>query len=161
MTVHIIFYVKLDAGLTRKLTLVTDRNKVNTPPLMRYSYILSRVSVIIVLMIDTINVIDLKCANIQNVQFNSKPKEHIYFYARKEFGKDWGKVVVVVRALYGLKSDGSACAAATWKFTRDLGFQPCIDYDDVWTISAVDTSAIESGDISLKRSSINLTADQR
>ena len=65
----------------------------------------------------------------------------------------------MVRAFYGLKIDGSACAAATWKVTRDLGFQPCIDYDDVWTISAVDTSAIESGDISLKRSSINLTAD--
>ena len=67
MTVHIIFYVKLDAGLTRKLTLVTDRNKVNTPPLMRYSYILSRVSVIIVLMIATLNVLDVKCTDIQNV----------------------------------------------------------------------------------------------
>ena len=61
----------------------------------------------------------------------------------------------MVRALYGLKGDVSAWAAAIQKFMKYLGFQPCMADSDVWMISAVETSDFESSYASLSRYSKN------
>ena len=53
-----------------------------------------------------------------------------------------GNLFVVVISLYGLRGCGSAWEEGIQKVTRDLGFQPCMNDADVWTRSAVDTSAI-------------------
>ena len=85
---------------------------------------MSRERVIIVIILDSLNGLDFQCADVQNTYPNATPKEHVYFYAGEEFGKDWGKKVVLVRELYVLKGAGSKWKAAISKLRRDLGLQP-------------------------------------
>ena len=56
MTAHMIFDVKLDLGFTRKERLGADGFNVDTPPFMTYVYVMSRDSVIIVLLHAALNV---------------------------------------------------------------------------------------------------------
>ena len=82
-----------------------------------------------------------------NAYLNTNPKERIYFYAVEEFGKDWGKLVIVVRALYGLKGSRSAWTEDIRQVMIYLRFQPCTNDDDIWMISAVEPTTINSGDV--------------
>ena len=107
-----IFDVKLDAGFTRKARLVADGHKQDAQQSMTYLTVVSRESVRIMLTLVALNSLDLQTANVQNAYLNAKPKERVYFYAGTEFGKDEGKLVIVVRSLYGLKGAGIAWAAA-------------------------------------------------
>ena len=83
-------------------------------------------------MLDALNGIDLKCSDVQNAYLNNKPKERVYFYAGEEFCKYSGKLVVLVRALYGLKFSRSAYAAAIRQVKIYLRFQPFMDDAYVW-----------------------------
>ena len=62
----------------------------------------------------------------------------------------------MVRLVYVLKGAGTAYAASIQKVMRYLVFQPCMDDSDLWMRSDVDTSAIESDDVSINQSSNNL-----
>ena len=106
--VHIIFDVKLDAGFTQKARLVTDGHNQYTPNLMANSFAVSCDSVRIAITLAALNILDIQTSNVQNAYLKAKPKERVCFYAGTEFGKDEGKLVIVVRALYGIKGAGSA-----------------------------------------------------
>ena len=56
--------MKLDAGFTHRESLVTDGHKMEIPPSMKYAYVVSRDSVIIALLIDVINVLDVRCVDV-------------------------------------------------------------------------------------------------
>ena len=144
--VHMISDVKLDAGFTRKARLVADGHKQVAPDSMTYASVVSRDSVRIVLTLAALDNLDVLCADVQNAYLNAKPRERVYFYTGDEFGKDKGKLVIVVRALYGLKGAGSAWAAAIRQVMRDLGFTPCLADADVWMRAAVDTSRLETSE---------------
>ena len=113
---------------------------------MIYLSVVSRDGVRIMLTLAALYNLDLQTANVQNTYLNAKPKERAYFYAGTEFGKDEGKLVIVVRAFYGLKRDVSAWAAAIHQCMRNLGFTPCVADGDVWMKEAVDTSNLESNE---------------
>ena len=49
-----------------------------------------------------------------------------------EFGSEKGKVMLVVRALYGLKSSGAAWRKHFAQTSRDLGYVSSKDDPDVW-----------------------------
>ena len=76
----------------------------------------------------------------QNAYLNAEPRENVYTIAGKEWGALEGRVVVIVRSLYGLKSAGAAWAAALRQVMRDLGFFPCRADGDVWMRASVDTT---------------------
>ena len=67
----------------------------------------------------------------------------------------------MVILLYGLKGFGVAWEVATQQVMRDLEFQPYMNYADVCMRSAVETFSIDSGDITLNSSSINLPTEER
>ena len=52
----------------------------------------------------------------------------------------------MVRVFYGFNGAGSEWSEAIQLVMIDLGFQPCMYGSDVWMISAVETSAIDSSD---------------
>ena len=110
ITINMIFDMKLDEGFTRKSGIVVDGHTVDTPPYMTYASGVSRDSVIIILLIADLNGLDLQCTDVQNAYIIAKTKKPVYFYAVEEFGKDWGKIVVLVIAVYGMKGSGSAWA---------------------------------------------------
>ena len=94
-----IFDVKLYASFTRKVRLAADEHKEDAPYSMTYSSVVSCDRVIIMLTLVALNKLDLQTANVQNAYLNANSKERIYFYAGTEFGKDEGKLFMVVRAL--------------------------------------------------------------
>ena len=107
-----IFNVKLNAGFTWKSRLVAEGHKQDAPDSITYLSVVSCDSVIIMLTLAALNRVDLQTADVYNAYLNNKSKERVYFYAGTQFVKDEGKLVIVVRALYGLKGSGISWAAA-------------------------------------------------
>ena len=71
--------------------------------------------------------------DIGNAYLNAKVREKIWSTAGPEFGEQQGAVVLIVRALYGLKSSGAAWRSHFAQSLRDLGYESCVGGDpDVW-----------------------------
>ena len=102
ITCHLIFDIKLD--LTRKARYVAGGHLTDVPANMTYSSVVSRDTVRIGFLIAALNGLDILAGDIQNAFLSAPTKEKIYFYAGDEWKADEGRIVVVVRALYGLKS---------------------------------------------------------
>ena len=79
-----------------------------TPASLTYSTVVSRDSVHIILMIAALNGLEISSCDIQNAYLTAPCREKIYFIAGPELGSDQGKIMIVQRALYGLKSSGAA-----------------------------------------------------
>ena len=101
---------------------------------------MSRDIVRIILTLGALNNFDIHKVDVQNTYLNANPKEHVYLYAGTEFGKDEGKLVILVRALYELNGSGSAWAAEIRQFMRNLGFTSSIADGDVWMCEDVNNS---------------------
>ena len=131
---HIIFDIKFD--LTRKARLVAGghRNK-DVPAYATYSSVVSRESVRLGLLVAAINGLDILAADISNAYLNAPCREKVHVHVGEElFGKaNIGKIAIIVRALYGLKSAG-----ASWRkhlsetIQAELGYSPTKADPDVY-----------------------------
>jgi hypothetical protein len=110
---HMVFDIKMD--FTRKARFVADGNLTETPASMTYSSVVSRDSVRILFTIAALNELDIFACDVNNAYLNAPCREKIWFEGGPECGEDRGKVLVVVRALYGLKSAG----ASWWRMMCD------------------------------------------
>ncbi|KAL7537428.1 hypothetical protein ACHAWF_005758, partial [Thalassiosira exigua] len=104
---HIIFDVKID--FTRKARFVANCSTTNTPSALTYLSVMSRDSVRIALLVAALNDLDIFAYDIGNAYLNASCKERIWFVAGHECGHEMkGRVMKLVRALYGLKSSGAS-----------------------------------------------------
>ena len=55
-------------------------------------------------LLQRLNDLDILSGDIQNAYLNAPKKEKLFFYAGDEWKLDQGKVLIIVRAIYGLKS---------------------------------------------------------
>ena len=126
---HIVYDVKFD--LTRKARYVGGGHRTKVPASMTYSSVVSRDSVRIMFLIAALNDLDIQMCDIGNAYLNAETRERLWFRAGPEWGSKWGCPVIIIRALYGLKSSG-----AEWKKTfssyirHSLGYEPCVGADD-------------------------------
>ena len=67
----------------------------------------------------------------------AKCREKIWTRAGPEFGSDEGKVMIIVRALYGLRSSGAAFRALLAETLYDLNYRPSYVDPDVYMRPAV------------------------
>ena len=106
---HIIFDVKYD--LTRKARLVAGghRNK-DVPSHITYSSVVSRETVRIGFLIAALNGLQISAVDVDNAYLNAPCTKKVHVTCGPElFGtENAGKTAVVVRALYGLKSEGAS-----------------------------------------------------
>ena len=109
--IHMIFDIKLAENFRRKAIMVSGGYTTKTPSSVTYSYVISRDSVLIMLMIAALNDLYLQAADIENTYLTAPFREKIWTRAGPEFGMDEEKVFIVVRALYGLKFSGAAFRA--------------------------------------------------
>ena len=140
ITCHIIFDVKFD--LTRKARYVAGGHLTKVSPSMSYSSVVSRDSVRIMFLVAALNDLDIQMCDIGNAYLNAETRERVWFRAGAEWGDARaGSQVIIIRALYGLKSSG-----AEWKKTFSdyirytLGYDPCVGADDNIYIRAEKTS---------------------
>ena len=117
--------------LTRKARYVGGGHLTQVSPSLSYSNVVSRESVRIMFLVAALNDLDIKMFDIVNAYLNSETRERLWFTAGQEWGSRSGYEVIIVRALYGLKTSG-----AKWKKTfssyikSTLGYSACIGADD-------------------------------
>jgi hypothetical protein len=104
---HMIFDMKID--LTRKARFVAGGHWTDTPSQLTYSSVVTRESIRIAFLIAALNDLDILAANVGNVYLQAPAREKVHTTAGPEFGPHRvGQTVIVVRAMYGLKSSGAA-----------------------------------------------------
>ena len=72
---------------------------------------MSRDSVRLASTIAALNGVDVMSCDLDNAYLNAMCREKIWFKGKTECGEDKGKVLILVKALYGIKSGGLSCAA--------------------------------------------------
>ena len=81
--------------------------------------------------------LDILMTDIGNAYLNAPTSEKVYTIAGQEFGEYAGRIVIIVWALYGLKSAGASWRSHLASMLRDMGFQSCMANPDVWLCLAV------------------------
>lgn len=128
---HIVFDVKMD--FTRKARFVAGGHTTEAPVSLTYSSVVSRDSVKIAFLIAALNGLDMMACDIGNAYLNAPCREKIWFKGGLECGEWCGKVLIVTRALYGLKSSGAAWRAMFATFIESgLKFIPTKVDNDVY-----------------------------
>ncbi|CAJ1950956.1 unnamed protein product [Cylindrotheca closterium] len=134
---HLVFDVKLGENFQRKERYCADGHKTEAPAALTYSTVVSRDSVWILLMIAALNGLDLQCTDIQNAFLTAPAIKKCYLVAGPEFGEEEGKVFIIRRALYGLKTSSAAFRSHLAEPLEDLGFSSSTADPDVWMRAAV------------------------
>lgn len=129
---HMIFDIKMDGLFTRKARLVAGGHTTDPPAAITYSSVVSRESVRIAFTLAALNGLDIWACDIGNAYLNADCREKIWTVTGTEFGSDKGKVALVVRALYGLKSSGAAWRALLAETLVALGYTSTKADPDVW-----------------------------
>ena len=137
ITGHIIFDVKLGEGFRRKARFVADGHKTETPAAITYSTVVSRDLARIMLTIAALNDLEILGADVQNAFITAPNKEKCWMRAGPEFGPDEGKVFIVTRALYGLKSASASFRAYMAEKLDSMGFKSSMTDPDVWLRPAI------------------------
>jgi hypothetical protein len=133
---HLIFDVKMD--FTRKARYVAGGHMTDPPSTLTYSSVVSRDSVRIGFLLAVLNDLDLLAVDVGNAYLNAPTREHVYTTAVLEFGAELqGKPVLIVKALYGLKTSRAARRAHFTQTLHELNFQSCLADPDVWFRPAV------------------------
>ena len=102
-----------------------------------YSSVISRDSVRLAFIIAALNGLDIMSCDLENAYLNATNHEKIRFEGGIECGEYKGKVLVVVQALYVLKSVGLAWRAALAEALVQLGFKSKRADPYVWIRAAV------------------------
>jgi hypothetical protein len=129
---HMIFNIKLD--LVRKAQFVAGGHQTEVPSESVYSSYVSTDSVRIAFLIAALNDLDILAAD----PLERLTKERLYTIAGPEFGPaKVGRPVLIVRALYGLRSSGARFHDHMAANLREGGYTACKADADVWMKAAV------------------------
>ena len=134
---HMIFDIKMGENFRRKARMVAGGHQTVTPAALTYASVVSRDSVRICLTIAALNGLKVLACDIQNAYLTAMCREKIWTIAGPEFGSDAGKIMLITRALYGLKSSGAAFRALLSEVIWDLGYRPSRADPDVYMRPAV------------------------
>jgi hypothetical protein len=126
---HMIFDVKMT--LEQKARYVAGGHQ--TEPPKDITFVVSRDSIRIAFLVAALNGLDVLSADISGAYLNAKAAEKVFTIAGKEFGADKeGRVDIITRALYGLRSSGKAWRDHMAATLRDHGYTSCQADPHVW-----------------------------
>lgn len=139
---HMIFDVKCD--FTRKARFVAGGHWTDAPTQLKYSSVVTRDSVHIAFLIAALNEIDVLATDVGNAYLQAPVREKVHTTAGPEFGQNnVGRTVLVVRAMYGLKSSGATWHAKLCETLRSMDFIPSYADPDVWYRPATKETGLE------------------
>ena len=96
-------------NLTRKARFVAGGHLTNPPTSMTYASVVSRESVRISFLLAALNNLEILAGGVGNAYLNAITTEKVYYRAGNEWGPMIkGRVLVIVRTLYGLKTLANA-----------------------------------------------------
>ena len=108
-----------------------------SPASLTYSSVVSRDLVRIALTIAALNGLKVLACDIQNNFLTAKCREKCFTRSGPEFGSDRGKLMLITRALYGLKTISASFRSYLEETLYELGYTPTKTDPDVWLWKAV------------------------
>ncbi len=126
-----IFDVKME-DFCHKAHLVAGGHLTKAPATITYASVVSWETVRIALMLVALNDLKVEASDVLNAYIMAPVAEKIWTILGPEFGNDFGKTAIIVRALYGLKSAGAAFCAHLTSFMQQLGYTSCKADPDLW-----------------------------
>ena len=141
--VHMVFDIKMDGKFTRKARLVANGNETAPTKDMTYSSVVGRDSVRIAFLYAALNDLDVLGCDVSNAYLNAPCREKLWIEAGPEFGDDQGSVIIIQRALYGLRSSGAAWRKMLTQVMLDLGYTNTLADQDVWRRTATTKDGFE------------------
>ncbi len=116
-------HFELNLDLTRKGRFVAGGHMTNPPPYLTYSSVVARDSVHLALLVAALYDLDILVADIGNAYLNTETKDKVHMICGPEFGQNHvGKIVVIYKALNGLKSSVVAWHSTIAGTVLDLHF---------------------------------------
>lgn len=133
---HLVYDCKHDGR--HKACFVAGGHRTPTPETSVYSRVVSLQGIRIVTLIAELIGLLLWSTDIGNAYLESSTTEKVCFIAGPEFGDQKGHTMVVVKALYGLKSSGRCWHDRLFEILSDMGFFPSKAEPDIWMRAAGD-----------------------
>ena len=130
ITVHLVFDVKHDGR--HKARLVAGGHLTDDPIESVYSSVVSLRSLRLVIFLAELNQLELWGADVGNAYLEAFTKEKVCFVAGDGFGALKGHTLIIVKALYGLKSSGLRWHERFADTLREMGFEVSKADPDVW-----------------------------
>ena len=109
-----------------------DGHKTKPPNSVTYSSVVSRDSVRIMLLIAAMNDLNIEGADIENAYLSAPCREKVWIHGGIKFEELAGEVLIVDKALYGLKSSGAAFRAFLAETFDNMGFTSSVADPDIW-----------------------------
>ena len=78
------------------------------------------------------NGLDIWATDVGNAYLESKTKEKVYIIGGPELGELEGHLLIISKALYGLRSSGLRWHERFADTLKDMGFFPSKAEDDIW-----------------------------
>jgi hypothetical protein len=128
--VPFVFDVKDD--LRRKSCLVAGGHMTATPKDSGYSGVVTLRLLRLCMLLAELNGLKVKAANIGNAYLEANTKEKVYIIAGPEFGDQEGHVLIIIKALYGLRTSGARFHEQFADTLTAMQFSPCKADPDVW-----------------------------
>lgn len=126
----LVFAVKHDERY--KSRLVAGGHLTDTPVESVYSGVVSLRGVRLVIFLAELNGLKVWQTDVGNAYLEAKTTEKVYAIAGPEFGEKEGHILVVNKALYGLKTSGKRWHERFADVLREMGFIPCKAEPDIW-----------------------------
>ena len=112
--------------------LVADGHLTDIPTESVYSGVVSIRGFRIVIFLAELNKLVLWTTDIGNAYLEAYTSEKVYIIAGPEFGELEGHILIISKALYGLRSSGARWHDRFADCITELGFFPCKSEPDIW-----------------------------
>ena len=140
--VHLVFDVKHDGR--HKARMVADGHLTDIPLESVYSGVVSIRGIRIVSFLSELNDLDLWQTDIGNAYLEARSSERNCILAGPEFGPArQGKFLIIVKALYGLRTSGKMWHIRFAECLKAEGFEPCKAEPDVWLRKATNKHGVQ------------------
>jgi hypothetical protein len=139
---RMIYDIKPD--LRRKGRLVVGGHMVNAEGYTCYSSVVRIDSIRMLNVIAKAQGLDVLAGDVGNAYLNADTKEKVYVRCGPEFGPELeGRIAIIKKSLYGLKSSGAQWHAHFAKTLYMMGFQPTRFDNGVWIKERIDGSGYD------------------
>jgi hypothetical protein len=112
--------------------MVADGHLTTVPIDSVYSGVVSLRGIRTLVFLAELNGLQTWSTDIGNAYLEAETKEKVYFIAGPEFGDLAGHTLIIVKALYGLRSSGARWHDRFADCLRDMGFLPSKAEPDIW-----------------------------
>jgi Reverse transcriptase (RNA-dependent DNA polymerase) len=97
-----------------------------------YSGVVSLRGIRLLLFLAELNKLEVWATDVGNAYLEARTKEKLYIIAGPEFGNRVGHILIIQKALYGLRTSGLHWHEHFANCLREMGFVPCRAEPDIW-----------------------------